>query len=406
MNVPARRPPRDLNQAATQGLGGVKHPMISRNGNRFTLIDTAGSQRPWQQLSIDVVITDAGPNVNRMYFEGDYEPGAGEPPACFSDNGTGPSREARSPQHPTCTGCPQAAWGSRVTVQGKQVPACQSGKKLAVMVIGDQAGLVYEFRVPPGSFNGKPETDPWEGGWLWYCNALKGASRELFDVVTRISFKPNTMGVLTFKPIAQLDQMPDVQTRLHQLWDQGWNALEAIVGATDVAIDPATWQAGRRTAVSDQTQRPNLPPPPAQNQALPFSPPGTVVTQGFPNGTLPQIGQQQANQQVEVQQGAPRARRPRRTKAEMEAAAQGQVQANAAPVSQPLQGEVMPPFVSGTQQVPATGAPVADPDIPPFLQRNPAPAAKPAPSFGMEQPQAPPPGMQANLDAAFALPLK
>lgn len=438
MNVPARRPPRDFSQDASHGLGGIKHPMISRNGNRFTLIDTNGTQRPWQQLSIDVVIANVSQHVNRVFYEGDYEPGAGEPPACFSDNGVGPSKESRAPQNATCTACPQSAWGSKVTQQGKEVPACQSGKKLAVQVLGDDTGLVYEFRVPPGSFNHKPGQDPWEGGWLWYVGALKGASLQLSDVVTRISFKPGTMGVLTFKPVQQLSAVPALQENLYKLWDAAWPALEAIVGTNDQPIDPTTWRPGTR-AVSDQTQRPNIPPPAQQQTQLPLptQPPlqGGVAAvppfaqQGQPAAAAaappPGFGAPVQTAEMKSPFEQPRQRRPRRTKEQMaaDAAARGGAghpMAEQPPAQQtPREGEVLsplpggagptgsgaPPFTSGQPAGQPAGQP-GDVDIPPFLlrQNGTPPAAQPQPSFGMEQPQAPDAQMQANLEAAFKLP--
>lgn len=448
MQVPARRPTRDLSQAATQGLGGLKHPMISRAGNRFTLVDVAGSQKPWQLLYIDVVIVDIGPNDSRMYFEGQYDPmnagGNGEPPTCFSDNGTGPSVNSRKPQHPTCTGCPQSVWGSKVTQQGNEVPACQSGKKLAVIVDQDPSGLVYEFRVPPGSFGHKPTTDPQQGGWIWYCNALRGYNVQPCDVVTRISFLPNTMGVLAFKPVKMISGDP-LEQRLHLAWDNPDQHRE-IVGDMDKAIDPATF-APRQIAPGPQGGQPQQFVPPQQQQIPPqpqpqqFAPPqqqqqpGTGALPFAPNAGAPAATTFAPPQQPGQAGLAPTAspiKRTRRTRAEIEAAkAAQQPQAGVVPQQQPQpqfvphgapqavqpppqqigQQEVMPPqpgFVGGAQPQPEP-----EPgDIPGFLQRqppanqNPNPAGE-APAFGMQQqPQGVDAAMALNLDQVFGVPTK
>ena len=454
-----RRPTRDLTQAATQGIGGLKHPMISRAGNRFTLVDTAGSQKPWDLLYIDVVIADIGPNDSRMYFAGQFDPanaGNGEPPTCFSDNGIGPSSQARVPQSALCSSCPQAVWGSKITQQGNAIPACQSGKKLAVLVLNDPSGLAYEFRVPPGSYSHKPTTDPQQGGWVWYCNALKGYNLQPCDVITRISFAPNTMGVLQFKPVGMVAGTPQEQ-QLNSLWDHP-DVHGEIVGDQDRPIDPEQWKA-RQLAASAAAPQPQQFQPPQQQPvqqvthqpqaAPPFAPPQTNIA---PNAAAPGATGFVPPQQQPVPAGpAPTAsptepekpKRTRRSKEQMAADAaaaagavpqqpvQGQAPPFAVPPQQPVQPaapafvappaaptfvppqqvthqEVIPPGQpSGAPPLPFT-PPAASPDIPPFLDRTPQPAAapQPTPDFGVQAPAGVDAAMALNLDTAFGLPTK
>lgn len=457
-----RRPTRDLTQAATQGIGGLKHPMISRAGNRFTLVDTAGSQKPWELLHIDVVIADIGPNDSRMYFAGQFDPanaGNGEPPTCFSDNGVGPSSQARVPQSALCSSCPQAVWGSKITQQGNQVPACQSGKKLAVIVVGDPSGLAYEFRIPPGSYSHKPAQDPQQGGWVWYCNALKGYNLQPCDVITRISFLPGTMGVLQFKPIGMVAGTPQEQ-QLNALWDRP-DVHGEIVGDQDKPIDPEQWKARQLTAVPAQPQPQQFTPPqqqglapPQQQQpqaAPPFAPPQTNIA---PNAAAPgATGFVPPQQQLGPGGPAPTASptdKPKRTRRSKEQIAADNAAAEAAAGAvpqQPLQQQA-PPFAAPPQQsaqpagpafappaaptfafpqpaigqqevippggsMPAGNPPqpftpaAASPDIPAFLDRTQAPQApQPTPNFGVQQPDAVGAAMALNLDAAFGLPTK
>ena len=94
---------RTILDAAVTGLGFARHPMISRAGNRFTLVDSAGNAKPIALMDqagrvyIDLVIFDASPHPNRMFFAGPYEGDSSQPPDCFSDNGTGPSAQSRNP---------------------------------------------------------------------------------------------------------------------------------------------------------------------------------------------------------------------------------------------------------------------------------------------------------------------
>ena len=452
MNTPLDRPTfaqtppvlnrqgRSIVDRAVTGLGFARHPMISRAGNRFTLVDVAGNERPATlmdqqgRIYIDLVIFDASPHPNRMFFEGIYDPSQGTPPDCFSDNGIGPSTQSRNPQSATCATCPNAVWGSKVTPQGKQVPACQTGKKLAVLVVGDPSGMAYEFRVPPGSFNVQPGADPQEGGWTWYVKALKGHNMELFDVVTRVTFVPNTMGQLVFKPLTQIP--PEQIVRVNDAWAA--NVSDELCGLKDKPIDPATLGQQRLlaspTAPAAAQVQGALPPPPVppfQQAPAPFA--GLPPAPQFAPPAQPQP------------QPQPEKRR-RRTKAEMAAEQQNPpVGAPTPPFLQQVPGAMpvntwaqeaqgtQPPFMSGQAQNPPGGALLAqfapkprdpmdapfvsgaatpftpndrpDDTIPPFLRREaPAPAAPPAAQFGLQQPQAPNADLMAKLDQAFKLP--
>ena len=404
---------RSILDAAVTGLGFARHPMVSRAGNRFTLVDSAGNAKPMAlmdqagRIYVDVVIFDASPHPNRMFFAGPYEQDSSSPPDCFSDNGTGASTQARNPQAPTCAACPQAKWGSRVTQQGTEVPACQTGKKLAVLILGDPSGIAYEFRVPPGSFSGQPAQDPMEGGWTWYVKAMKGYGKELFDVVTRITFVPNTMGVMVFKPVAVVEGNADLVNKINDAWTK--DVSSELIGAKDRPIDPASFGAEQKAVNVEATPRQALPIPPqpqgmqgAGQTAAPGTqqPFGGQMGQQFPFAATAAVGQQLPGQLAGVQQNVGPSpsdppKRTRRTKAQIEAD-------NAAKAAQ----AGAPPNMF---QAPAPFVPPADNvgDIPPFLRRTPpapAPAAPQAMPGGLAQPQTPDADLQAKLAAAFNLP--
>jgi len=394
---------RTLIDNAMSGLGFARHPMVSRAGNRFALIDGAGNSRPLAlmdqagRIYMDVIIFDASQHPNRMFFAGEYSRDNSDPPDCFSDNGIGPSKQARNPQSATCAVCPNAVWGSKISPTGAKIPACQIGKKVAVLVIGDDSGLAYEFRVPPGSFSGQPEHDPQEGGWTWYLKTLKGYGKELFDVVTRITFVPNTMGVLVFKPIAVTEGNAELVDRINRAWES--KAGEELVGAKDQPIDP---MLVNQQQVLQVDQRP-LPPPPQQMSSAGQTQPHAQIGQQYASQQYGQLNNPGALSGPSPIQEAPK--RTRRTKAQIEA--DNAVKAQQVPTNQANPFAPQDTFVSGLQQAPQ-GAPVADPDIPPFLRRA-APAAPANPQNGqfgtVASPPAPNPDIQAALKAAFSLPV-
>lgn len=64
----------------------------------------------------------------RSYYEGPFDPSKPQVPACYSFDGEKPHPEAQDPQHTTCEGCPQNAWGSKG--KGK---ACREGTRVALL---------------------------------------------------------------------------------------------------------------------------------------------------------------------------------------------------------------------------------------------------------------------------------
>src|SRR5882724_3649550 len=127
---------------ATADLGAGMHPRVSIKGGRFTLIDAGGTKYPWPTLALPVIIVGANPKKSKVYFENGYDPDSALPPTCFSDNGVAPSINATRKMARTCAECELGAWGSDTSpLTGKATKACNDKKKLAVIVIGDQAQL-------------------------------------------------------------------------------------------------------------------------------------------------------------------------------------------------------------------------------------------------------------------------
>jgi hypothetical protein len=366
--VPAHlqhRQKRDLVGAAIGGLNAGSPPHISIAGNRFTLVDDAGNQKPIQTLYLDVCVIDANASVSKIYFDPrtPFEPGGdnSNPPICWSDNGIGASAQASQPQNTSCQICPHNAWGSATSkATGKPVKACNDAKKVAVAIPGIE--MVFLLRIPPASLK----------NWGKYCQTLGGHGVDLPDAVTRLEFE--SQGVLKFTPMGYVDA-PTAEFSDKVMEAKG---TDQIIGRND-----RPWGGpGEANKVAY-----------AQQQALPAAAPAAPPAQPMTPPPQPFPQQQSANV--------------------VNAAFGGQASTQDPFGGQPSTSsptDATPPAKKGRgpNKPKAEPAPAADDGIPPFLQRNPAPAAASAPNptqFGMRQtPAAPDAGVQAALDAAFRLP--
>jgi len=394
--LPART--NKLAEQAVAGLGGQSPPHLSIAGNRFTLIDPAGNEKPFSQLDqqsgqlyCDVIIADINENVSKIYYRDKFDPSATDykPPTCFSDNGVAPSQQAAEPQSPTCAACPHNAWGSKISEQsGKQVKSCNDLKKLAFVAPGEQ--MPFLMRVPPATLK----------NFKTYAQTVAGHGADLCEVVTRLMFE--SQGVIKFAPVGWIDQpMAAFLTTLEQS-----KATDALVGRNDI---PNTRPIGAQQAaalpapVAPTQTAPQLAP--AAPQAAPPSPPAGIAQPAFmaPAAAAPPAAfappppppPAQTAPLAGTTEGAPTPRRtrgPNKPKGTVETAGNAAAQA-AAPAN-------------GLAQAGGAIAGNAD-DIPPFLRRNPpAPEAPPQPSFGMAQPAPAPAGLEEQLNQAFALPTK
>lgn len=144
-----------LNQALSGGLAsGESIPRISIKGSRFRIVD-GSTETVLESVSLDIVIVGANPKLSKTWYGKTWTPEA-EPsaPDCFSLDGTHPDAASTEPQNDLCASCPQNAWGSRVTPQGKQIKACSDQKRLAVVAADDPTGSIYLLSVTPAALQG------------------------------------------------------------------------------------------------------------------------------------------------------------------------------------------------------------------------------------------------------------
>jgi hypothetical protein len=358
-----KRQSRATTEDMVAGIGSGIPAHLSITDNRFTLVDASGNEKPVPTFHLDVCIIGANNNVSRIFYDPSkkYTKGDNSPPLCFSDNGRGPSRQSAVPQAPTCAVCPHAEWGSAVSqMTGKAIPACQSGKKLAFIVPGDDDEIVYMLKVPPASLKNLQKYVKTLAG-----HSLGGRPAEPPDVITRLEFE--SQGVLKFNAADLVDE--DTFNRSEQVY--ATDAIAQVTGRDDMPID-----ASRQLAPPVQTNGALAGPAPQRMAPPPQQNLGTY---------------QQHNPQLAV------ASLPAHD-------AEGGL---ASLATQVLQEPAKPPKTTKKTKAADAPAPTAEDGmaIPGFLRRTEQPAKEPATNFGMVS-NAPPPtdDVNAALQKAFALP--
>lgn len=172
--------PSILSQSLSGGIGGgvESTARISIKGSRFRIAE-GGTETVLDSTTLDVVVVGANPRLSKTWYAKAWTPES-EPssPDCFSLDGVGPDAQATEPQNDLCASCPQNAWGSKITPQGKQIKACSDQKRLAVVSADDPTGPIYLLQVTPAALQGL--------GKYQKELSLRGIPAEI--VRTRVSF--------------------------------------------------------------------------------------------------------------------------------------------------------------------------------------------------------------------------
>jgi hypothetical protein len=205
--------------------GGAQPPHISIRGNRFSTVDSQGNITPLKELEISVIIVGANPHKSKMFFDRPYDPSDTNPapPACWSDNGVGPSDQSMEPQHANCAGCRHNVRGSAVSaISGKMIKACTDRKKLAVLYEGN----LYMLVIPPASLTVYRD----------YHNTVDNIPNLGVAMLrTIIGFDPKVTGVLTFTAEEMLDE-DDAKVVQKVLSNPAM--LAPLTGVNDKPIEP------------------------------------------------------------------------------------------------------------------------------------------------------------------------
>ena len=197
--------PVDKNDRLSSGIT-VSYPILRIKGKVWAI--TRGSNEPFflmrpdgdgPRASIDVVLLAASQNVSKVWYEKGYVEGSTEAPDCFSPNGIVPDASSAKKQNATCAGCPQNAWGFRVTPAGKKAKACADSKRVAVSPLGDIRNEAFGgpmmLRVPAASLV----------DFANYGDGMAARGYQYYAVGTKMSFdSAESYPKLVFDPIRPL----------------------------------------------------------------------------------------------------------------------------------------------------------------------------------------------------------
>jgi hypothetical protein len=148
---------------------------------------------------IDVVIVNAAPSVNRMFYAETFDPKAQKrtPPKCWSHDSQTPDPQSREKQADKCSDCPQNIAGSG---PGK-TKACRFHRYIAVVLADDLHGDIYRVKLSATSVfgNGNNDRRPFHE----YRDYLVANGEGLGSVVSRMIVGEDTSNI-GFKAVARL----------------------------------------------------------------------------------------------------------------------------------------------------------------------------------------------------------
>jgi hypothetical protein len=181
---------------------------INANGEKHKLIkrDSEGDEVPLTILR--GIFIGYNPERGRSFYPGAFDPDNQAPPLCWSNDGKKPDasipefvedskgKKIKARQSATCSGCPKAAKGSRISDNGKATVACGSQRLLALVPLhrnlGDLPIVPLRLKISVTSDWDKTNKEANALNWFaWqnYVDHLKAQGiMHSWEVITKIKF--------------------------------------------------------------------------------------------------------------------------------------------------------------------------------------------------------------------------
>ena len=204
---------KEQNAVATSKRGGsaLSQTLAQNNTMRRIATNTNGTFKRivnGEQVGnairgeFNCIIVDALPKVSRTFYAVKYDPNAKPTlPDCWSNLGDKPEANAPNKQAKNCADCAQNIKGSGEN-GGR---ACRFQRRIAIQLVGDPTGEVYQFNVPAKSLFGKGNGNvhPFES----YVKYLLANGEAPDTVVTKVMYdtEADTL-TLKFKAVRHLTQ--------------------------------------------------------------------------------------------------------------------------------------------------------------------------------------------------------
>ena len=202
-NLPTvRRQSKLLDKMGSSG-GSPRRIALNTNGTFKRIVngEQIGKAVPHQ---LDVIVVDLLTDPSRQFYASEYDPNAQATlPDCWSNDGKTPDAKAASKPASSCDVCPKNVEGSGSKGKGR---ACRYLRRIAVLVVGDTSGEVYQMQIPAASLFGKGTDNihPFES----YKKFLMANGEAVDTVVTRVMYDldADTMKV-KFTPVRLLTEV-------------------------------------------------------------------------------------------------------------------------------------------------------------------------------------------------------
>lgn len=173
-----------INQLSFRGkvwrivINGEEKPLLNKDGDPVQVVH--------------VVVLDHNKARSRAFYEGAYEEGKSQPPACWSTDGEVPDSEVKEPRAKNCQACPNSKKGSKITPNGKEVTACGVFKRVALVPLSDIESEPLLLRLAQTSMWDKNNEENEAKGWYaWdqYIDMLrKNGASHTAAVATKVKF--------------------------------------------------------------------------------------------------------------------------------------------------------------------------------------------------------------------------
>jgi hypothetical protein len=182
-----RQQGQSLNRAFQDGVQD-SFPVMSIKGSRFSFRFQGNTHPYLDQRGIpigycDVVLAAASPFLGRTFYAKGFTEGDISAPDCWSNDGVRPEAGVPQQQSPTCVSCRQNIFGSKVTPAGKQVKACATSRRIALI-------LPHELTAPQMQLGAMLLRVPYSslGNLKEYASFLDRNGYEVNACVTRLTF--------------------------------------------------------------------------------------------------------------------------------------------------------------------------------------------------------------------------
>ena len=168
--------------------------------------------------TVQVIVLGVNTNRSRIFYSGSFVEGENASPDCWSSNGVVPDFDVTEPCAKTCAACPNSVKGSKITENGKEVTACATLRRLAVVPAANVKLGALLMKIPQTSMWDKNNKEAEaEGYYAWdqYMAFLKARGvTHSAQVVTKIKFDQNTAYpklLFTATKFIDDDQLADVK---------------------------------------------------------------------------------------------------------------------------------------------------------------------------------------------------